>query len=87
MVVFLRGHKTETEKFIAQEGEGGAVADHQPLSDAAVEKKIRVCVLPKNFHQNKIIKSGAFSTAFLEEDLRTGFKTIILRKKISYEEI
>lgn len=34
------------------------------------------------FHQNKMINSGAFSTAFLGEDSRTGFKTIILRKKI-----
>ena len=38
------------------------------------------------FHQNKMINSGAFSTAFLGEDSRTGFKTIILRKKLSYEE-
>ena len=33
-----------------------------------------------------MINSGAFSTAFLEEYLRTGFKAIILRKKLSYEE-
>ena len=37
------------------------------------------------FHQNKMINSWAFSKPFLIQDSRTGFKTIILRKKLSYE--
>ena len=53
-VILLWRHDAEADKAIVQEGEGGAIADHQSLSDTMVKQKICIHIILQNFYQNKV---------------------------------
>ena len=53
-VILFRGHETEADESVVQEGEGGAVPYHQSLADAVIKEHVRVCLFPGDFHEHEI---------------------------------
>ena len=57
-IIFLRTHDTEPDIGGVQEGEGGAVPDHQAFSDTVVKDHIGGYVFPKDPDQEKVGAGG-----------------------------
>ena len=57
-LIFLRTHDAETDIGGIQEGEGGAVPDHQAFSDTVVKDHIGGHVFPEDPDQEKIGAGG-----------------------------
>ena len=57
-IIFLRTHDTEPDIGGVQEGEGGAVPDHQAFSDTVVKDHIGGHVFPEDPDQEKIGAGG-----------------------------
>ena len=72
--VVLGVHDAEADVFAVQAFEGGAVADHESLSDAGIKDIVRGQVWLLNFQENEI---GVGRVGFVSGDILQGMEQTV----------